>query len=554
MLSVFTFSFLATLFTVPFGIFFIKNNTNNNLYNFSKHLIFGLILLSFLSLCINFFLPLNLYISSIIPIISILIIFKYRKDFLNKYFSIFLVLNSILIFFLILESNVYRPDSGLYHLPFIGILNSENIVIGLSNLHFRYGHTSMMQYLAAINYNIIFKSNGIVFAQALVASSVIINFTSQLFVYNKSRNYNFHFFYLLFVFVYISYKMNRYSEYGNDAPAHFMLFFLISEALLYYKKKNNSYLADQLLLTFFIIANKITLLLVILINFSNLKKINIISFIKSFKFILISILFSAWVIKNILNTGCAIYPLKITCFESLSWTNINEVQKVSRDSEMWTKDWSNFKNIDGISEEQFLKNFNWFNVWSENHLRIIFKNLFPYLILCLLIMIFIKNLNRQNRKVIIDKDYIYFFIIILLGSIFWFIKSPLLRYGYSFLVSFIAFIFSFYCIKIQFNNPNNKKYFNYILILGIFIFLAKNIVRIYSSNNNYYNYPWPKYYSMDNQNIKNNLKKINLDGIYIYNPEKDKYCMYSLSICFQYQLKKNIHFKEKNRYKIFFLK
>ena len=67
------------------------------------------------------------------------------------------------------ESNVYRPDAGLYHLPYIGILNSEKIILGLSNLHFRYAHTSILQYFSAASNNIIFGDNGIVFAQALIA-------------------------------------------------------------------------------------------------------------------------------------------------------------------------------------------------------------------------------------------------------------------------------------------------------------------------------------------------------------------------------------------------
>ena len=106
-------------------------------------------------------------------------------------------------------------------MPYIKILNDEKILFGLSNLHFRYGHISIVQYLAAISNNIIFGENGIVFAQVLIASSVIINFLSKIYYYNKSQNYNFHFFFLISASIFIAYKMNRYSEYGNDAPSHF---------------------------------------------------------------------------------------------------------------------------------------------------------------------------------------------------------------------------------------------------------------------------------------------------------------------------------------------
>ena len=143
-----------------------------------------------------------------------------------------------MIFILLLESNVYRPDAGLYHLPYINILNDEKIIFGLSNFHFRYGHISIIQYLSAISNNFIFKENGIVFASALIASSVIINFSYKIYRYNKNKNYNLHFYYLISVLVFIIYKMNRYSEYGNDAPSHFMFFFLISELIILDKKNN----------------------------------------------------------------------------------------------------------------------------------------------------------------------------------------------------------------------------------------------------------------------------------------------------------------------------
>ena len=75
------------------------------------------------------------------------------------------------------------------------------------------------------------NKNGIIFAQALIAASVIINFSYKIYFYNKNKNYNFHFFYLISTLIFIIYKMNRYSEYGNDAPSHFLFFFLVSELL-----------------------------------------------------------------------------------------------------------------------------------------------------------------------------------------------------------------------------------------------------------------------------------------------------------------------------------
>ena len=66
--------------------------------------------------------------------------------------------------------------------------------------------------------------------------------------------------------------MNRYGEYGNDAPAHFLLFFLVSEMLLKMKKIQHDF-GNNLILTLFIIQNKLTLILLFLnLIFFNKKK------------------------------------------------------------------------------------------------------------------------------------------------------------------------------------------------------------------------------------------------------------------------------------------
>ena len=160
MIKIILSSFLVTLMYTPFGIFFYNGKS---LANYSLQLIFGLILISFFALTLNFFLPLNSFYNSILIVFSIIIILSNRDKFFKKEFLIFCLISTIIIFLLIANSNVYRPDAGLYHLPYINMLNEEKIIIGNSNLHFRFGHTSIIQYLSAISNNIIFGLNGIVF-------------------------------------------------------------------------------------------------------------------------------------------------------------------------------------------------------------------------------------------------------------------------------------------------------------------------------------------------------------------------------------------------------
>ncbi len=552
MFEIFFYSILITLLFTPFGFFLFKD-FKPDIYSFSKQLIFGSIILCFFALLLNFLFPLNKLVTSIFILLSLFLIFKNKYYFLKKDFYIFIILQSFIITILMSESDVYRPDAGLYHLPFIGILNSEKIIFGLSNLHSRYGHTSILQYYSAISNNFLFSKNGITFPSAIIASSVLINLISQIYNYIRKKNYNFHFLFIFFIFIYMCYKMNRYGEYGNDAPAHFLLFFLVSEMLLKMKKIQHDDFGNNLILTLFIIQNKLTLIFVIFLNLIFFNKKNFFLFLKDKKFIFLSIFFSLWIIKNIISTGCLLYPIQKTCFESLKWTNIEQIKGTSLSSEVWTKDWSNFENKSKITKREFLENFNWFDSWLKNHFKVILEIVLPYIISCVILIIFLTFKNNKNNK-IFDKYYLYFFLILLSGSFFWFLKSPLYRYGYSFLICTFAFIFAFYSSKFSFLHRKYNIIFSSILIIGVVTIIGKNLIRIYKTDDNYFNYPWPKYYSMDIKNRPTNLNKTILNEKIILYPKKGKYCMYIENLCSNYGVENNLKLLKTNKNYLLFFK
>ena len=391
-------SFLILILFTPFGLI-LSNENKKNLVYFSSQLLYGLIIISFIALFLNFFFPLNKLLNTFILIFPIFFLIKKKHIYFTKQFLLFLVISTVIIVLLIYESHVYRPDAGLYHLPYIKILNDEKILFGLSNLHFRYSHISIIQYLAAISNNIIFRENGIVFAQVLIASSVMINFLGKIFYYIKSQKYNFHFFFLISASIFIAYKMNRYSEYGNDAPSHFLFFFLISELLIIDRTKIKD-VANILILIPFIIFNKITLILCIFFSFFLLKKINLTKLLKLKRVYFIIVFGLLWILKNIIVSGCILYPVKSLCISSLFWTDIKKVESVSIENEVWTKGWPDYiLSIDKggeqrVSKETYLKRFFWLPYWSQNHLKkilnILLKMFCLHFLLCLRLCLYIK--------------------------------------------------------------------------------------------------------------------------------------------------------------------
>ena len=93
----------------------------------------------------------------------------------------FLILSTIFVYFIIIFSTINRPDAGLYHLPFTQILNEHKIILGLSNIHSRFGHISIIQYLSAINYNFIIGLDGILIPLASLMVFIFLYFVSEIY-------------------------------------------------------------------------------------------------------------------------------------------------------------------------------------------------------------------------------------------------------------------------------------------------------------------------------------------------------------------------------------
>ena len=125
-------------------IILLNGITFKKLLNFKKinenlleAALYGIISISLITFVVNFFTKISNLVSIIILLIPIL--FSLREFFQNKKKAIIIcifvgLISSIIMYF----DNANRPDAGLYHLPFINIINESKIIIGSANLEFRY--------------------------------------------------------------------------------------------------------------------------------------------------------------------------------------------------------------------------------------------------------------------------------------------------------------------------------------------------------------------------------------------------------------------------------
>lgn len=565
MIEIFIISYLNSIFYISSGLFFAKKILDIKIadeqLNIFKFVLYGGIFIAFLGLLLNFFISLGKNINTILLIISFVYLFTVEKKVIKK-----VLLYSLLIGFacciLIIYENTYRPDAGLYHLPYISVLNTEKIIIGLSNIHFRFGHTSIVQYLSAINYNWIFNNNAVVLPTGVIYFGFLFYLIYEI-KNTKDKNL------LLFNFLLFSYlclKLNRFSDFGNDAPAHIYYFFLTSLALNNYYNLNKNKMSEIIVLSAYIVFNKITLFLGSLISLIFLFYKKNVFYFKIKPIIFISLFTLLFFLKNFLVSGCIAFPIEKTCNKNILWFDNgikgNSIAKITMlENEAWTKGWSDQKeNVK--SYEVYLSNYNWIKIWVKNHGKRTLNKLLPFLIFTIFVFFIVLNIKNQSNykknefKEINQKKIFYIFLILnFVGVVFWFLKFPVFRYGYSYIILTLIFIVLI-CLfkKVQMINIEiMKKYLSFFIIFLFFVLITKNLLRI--KNNfgvEYYNAPWPKIFSYSKKNTKQQYEEIKKDNKLLFYFSKNGLCMYGPAPCSHY-INERLNRKKKFGYNIYWI-
>ena len=171
MLEILLYSYLTSIHIYICGYIFFYIAIDREVLkksNIFELFFYGAFFLSLIALFLNFFFSFNKVLNTFLFFFPfLLILFIFNKSFFKKiiYYSFPI---AILFFLTISYDGTYRPDAGSYHLPFISILNENKILIGINNIHFRFGHTSIIQYLSAIYNNYIFTEKGILIPSGLI--------------------------------------------------------------------------------------------------------------------------------------------------------------------------------------------------------------------------------------------------------------------------------------------------------------------------------------------------------------------------------------------------
>jgi hypothetical protein len=462
---------------------FINSSTIN--LNFFEQSIIGLIGTGFIALLINFFFPLNdlfIYLNLFVGLIFIFFFKNKIKFNYNKSSKLFIIL-----FFLLSLANIYgsgfSDDLNHYHGGYITNTDNHNYIIGLNFLHHHYGYSSIWLILHSyLNINNLFLQdihilNGIIFFLLIAYLFTENNEKSK-----HSSNYILYLISSIFIF-FIILKYTRLKEFGLDRPGILIYCFLIYFAAKYEflikqnLKDKEKFFFIILFVCLFITSVKIFLLSCFLVPLIFIIKSKSYDFLFSKIICIFYLLALCYLIKNVLISGCLVYPFSFTCLSDLSWNSKEIASNALLLVEGSTKSYDKY--LGSLNIIEYVNNFNWLSTWFQRNIEE-FNN---YILTSLLAILLFFISSKTKKK--IKFNYLELIIMLLFFvNIIIFLKSPVSRYHH---VMFILFALS---LTILSNKLFLKKifFFKLIIILLVFFNFTKNFQRIYETN--FYNNPY----------------------------------------------------------------
>ena len=513
-LNIFAYIFITCFYSmviIGYGAKFKNLFFQNDKNSIGEFGIYGFIVLYFLSILIHFFSPINFLINLPILIIGIYLFFKEikfnkTKFFINKKFGSFLILFLLLAF-----TNQFHDDAYLYHLPYINYVQKFKIIFGLVTINdfMAYGH-GFYDVLALFRLPII--SNGLVFTLPVILLAFFI-----LYLYEQKENYNFYTkFFLATIISILLYRYYQSKDYGTDLPVLVLIFLIQINLINYFFDKNINFFYKSVLYLVTGIFFKIYMFFAIfyIIPFIFLTKIKQIKFAKHKKIIVFIFMLTFLSFgKNIIHSGCLVYPIYQTCFksENLSWSYGKDLSKKRLNFlNAAAKGWLSYYRF--LPESKFIEPQKYLEKYKYNYYKnLILSQDFSHLILIIAIFFILVILNRnytlhkKNPTNIKLKKFSlnhkkYLFLSALTVFLFWSIFSPNLRYGGYGFVTFLLFSIAIILDLIKSSSFKKTKIF---ICIGLSFLIIKNLDRIYKevSENQFSGIPKFKKFSYSNSKI-----------------------------------------------------
>jgi len=434
-ISHFLLFFLVAFFNGYFFLnFFNKRQLSNNFFEIP---LIGIIITGLFAQLINFFIPLSDYVIYLNLLFIIVFFIINKKRFKIKFKINYLFI--LPVFFLVIL-NIYgskfSDDLNHYHYSYILNTDNFNYILGLNHLHWHFG-ISPIWLITHSYFNFDYsRLQDIHVLNGLLLFLILSLFLSEIFQSFKKKNINIHIPIIFLILIFVLIKYSRLKEFGIDRPAfllfYFLIYYYVKNFFTNKKEFNNDYIYVLTIICMSIIFVKIIFIFIFIIPLYFFVTDKKLSLFLNKKIILIGLIGLSYFIKNIFISGCLIYPVEFLCFESISWNDKLSAGDLSRIGEIINTSWSSYTGI--LSENEYVKNFNWFKTWISRNLiellEFFITSLFA-LFITLLSFNFAEKLNFKSNKNF--SSYRLTKIIIVLSIVLFFcltiflIKTPVIR-------------------------------------------------------------------------------------------------------------------------------
>ncbi len=522
----------------------LKKNLGDGYYG-----LFGLFFLIIYSYISNIFYAHSINHNLILLIPGLFLYFFTKRNQKNFFFT-FLIFSILFISIVILKTH---DDFPYYHFPYTYHLTQTNLMFGIGNFNHGFRTPSSIFYLNSLFYlpylNFFFFHMGAI----LIMGFVNIILLQNLY-YFKNRKIDFLFYLSLISIIFINTFFYRIGEHGTDRSAQILILLFVIELfkLLKTKKLHEVLISKILVLVGLIISLKafyvlylsyLIIIFIIFLKLFNFKKI--IFFLKKLKifyFFLILIFLVIFIYFS--NTGCFIYPIQVTCFDT-SWSiPSTEVIRMNDWYEQWSKGGAS-PNFRVDNPQEYIKNFNWIANWIDVYF---FNKVSDYLLSLILlsIIIFLFFLSTKTNQIIFKKEYLSLYLLTFILFFEWFYNHPALRYGGYVLIFLLIMIPLSFILSTRYHNEKSLFYrTKWLLILCLVIFMGRNVDRI---NNEIVKYKFTPF--IDNSfRISDNhfrIKKQMDELIKNYELCKEEKHLCKKKISFKVDKKNNFYFFSRN--------
>jgi len=381
----------------------------------------------------------------------------------------------------------FHYDAAYYHLNHQNWLRETNLVIGMVNIFWPFGMSSVYEYISSI----FWLNDSLIYLHFI--SLIFIHFFFsflyfQIFRSNNIKLRNSAIFITIFAFldnfgldggrngfIYIQ-------EVGKQDMAVAILFLFASLILLNNINENQISKLDFVIISlvcFFIFELKVSGVFVFFLYFILITKLirNKTYNLKEIIFYQLPVIIFGiiWSVKSLLTTSCLIFPLSFTCLKNLSWYEAGSTERIE---EYTTNTSFAFMEYFKSKDLTFVDWFNdFFNSTNNNIFSNYYKTVYLNFLISLVVIFILKKIFFNKIKV--SNDFkVTISSYILLGTLYLIFYGPIPRYSIGMLCTVVG-ILGFYTNSERINIPK-------ILFFILFAFSLGLMPRL-NSYNNYFN-------------------------------------------------------------------